>query len=32
MAGLHNGTVTANEASQLLNVRSSSLKGIESSF
>jgi Zn-dependent peptidase ImmA (M78 family) len=32
MAGLLNGTVTANEASLLLNVRSTSLKGIESSF
>ncbi len=32
VAGLSNGTTTANEASQLLNVRSASLKGIESSL
>ena len=32
MTGLTNGTVTANEASQLLNVRSASLKGIENSL
>ena len=32
VAGLLNGTVIANEASQLLNVRSASLKGIESSL
>jgi len=32
MAGLSNETVTANEASQLLNVRSASLKGIEGSL
>jgi len=32
MAGLSDGTVTANEASRLLNIRSASLKGIESSL